>query len=417
MRFPLPADTFPDLWLPQDDKDALSKLADAIVGEALAQYQEFRRPPLNGKVDESRWKLLKKRDEMTSYLDRQLGDSTASRDSVRETVGSMTFSTKLHGVLAIGTVSGTLNDLMYGLHHGTTELMAIKSAYMADKIVDTKVLAEVYAPTPEQPVHSLYLKWSVSEFAPVLLRKVVRPRDFVYMESVGIVKDPVSGERIGYSLLHSLQIPSIRELNDYQIVRGNFSICGVFRQKSPGEVEMYMKGFVDSMGDIHTGVAIPATAEALMSYRKGAYCGQMKKLNWLLKTKKTVVLDRESGVCAVCLKPVKKTTSSSYTCQVCMNHVCSSCSVKQKLAFLQAHTRRVVRRNLTFCARCIRVAVHADGLEVASEELRRQNPLEYFELSSNDSGTPASPSNSILPDIHQEFFGRDHNLSGTRYCN
>ncbi|KAF4315999.1 hypothetical protein BBO99_00008993 [Phytophthora kernoviae] len=366
-----------------DDKDALNEMADVVIDEALGKYQEFRAPPLHGEIDESRWKIIKKRDGITSYLDRIIGNNTTmSRDdAARESVGSMSFSTKLHGVLAVGTIHGTLNDLMYGLHHCTTELMAIKTAYMADKIVDTKVLAEVCAPTPDEPVNSLYLKWSVSEFAPVLLRKVVRPRDFVYMEAVGILKDKKSGERIGYSLLHSLQIPDIRELTDYQIVRGNFSICGLFRQKSPGIIEVYMNGFVDSMGDIHTGVAIPATAEALMSYRKGVYCGQMKKLNWLLKTKKTVMLDRDIEGCAVCSKTVKK------------------------LAFLQAHTRRAVRRNLTFCARCMRVAVQTNGLEVASEELRRQNPFEYFELSSNDSGTSASPSNSVLPDNQQEFFG------------
>ncbi|KAG7396917.1 hypothetical protein PHYBOEH_001561 [Phytophthora boehmeriae] len=406
MRFPLPADTFPDLWLPMDDKDALKAMADVVIGEALGKYREFRAPPLHGEIDESRWKIIKKRDGITSYSDRTLSNNAAmARDeAARESIGSMSFSTKLHGVLAVGTIQGTLNDLMYGLHHCTTELMAIKTVYMEDKIVDTKVLAEIKAPTPEEPVNSLYLKWSVSEFAPVLLRKVVRPRDFVYMEAVGILKDENSGERIGYSLLHSLQIPDIRELTDYQIVRGNFSICGLFRQKSPGVIEVHMNGFVDSMGDIHTGVAIPATAEALMSYRQGVYCGQMKKLNWLLKTKKTIMVDRESGVCAVCSKSVKP-SSSTHTCQVCMSHVCASCSVKQKLAFLQAHTRRVVRRNLNFCARCMRVAIQTDGLEVASEELRRQNPFEYFELSSNDSGTSASPSNSVLPDNQQEFFG------------
>ncbi|KAL4099174.1 hypothetical protein PRIC1_006983 [Phytophthora ramorum] len=293
MRFPLPADTFPTLSLPLDDQDTLKNLASAFIDDAVVQYRAFRQ---NDAIDDARWKLIKKRDGLSSYLDRELGDPAATRNSVRESVGSMTFSRKLHGVLTVGTIDGSLNDQMYGMHHCTMELMRIKSAYMVDKIAD---------------------------------------------------------------------------------------------------------GFVDSMGDIHTSVAIPATAEALMSYRRGVYCGQMKKLNWLLKTKKTVVLDRASGVCSICQRTVKKASS---TCQVCMNQVCSSCSAMQKLAFLST-SRRIVRRNLTFCASCLRVAALADGLDVAAEELRSQNPLEFFELSSNDSGTPASPSNSTLPDIQQEFFG------------
>ncbi|KAL4164183.1 hypothetical protein KRP22_004803 [Phytophthora ramorum] len=242
MRFPLPADTFPTLSLPLDDQDTLKNLASAFIDDAVVQYRAFRQ---NDAIDDARWKLIKKRDGLSSYLDRELGDPAATRNSVRESVGSMTFSRKLHGVLTVGTIDGSLNDQM------------------------------------------------------------------------------------------------------------------------------------------------------------GVYCGQMKKLNWLLKTKKTVVLDRASGVCSICQRTVKKASS---TCQVCMNQVCSSCSAMQKLAFLST-SRRIVRRNLTFCASCLRVAALADGLDVAAEELRSQNPLEFFELSSNDSGTPASPSNSTLPDIQQEFFG------------
>ncbi|RLN77611.1 hypothetical protein BBJ28_00000459 [Nothophytophthora sp. Chile5] len=406
MRFPLPADTFPPLSLSLEDEDAIKDLANVFIDEALAQYEAFRGPPHFGSIDETRWKLVKKRRDITSYSDRHIGDAASTRgEASRKSVGSMSFSTKLHGVLAVGTVDGSFNDLMYGLHHCTTELLAIKSTYMEDKIVDAKVLAEIRSPSPEEPIRGLHLKWSVSEFAPMLLRKVVRPRDFVYLEAIGILENTESGERIGYNLLHSLQIPGIRELPDYQIVRGNFSICGLFRQKAPGMVEIYMQGFVDSLGDIHQSVAIPGTAEALMSYRKGVYCGQMKKLNWLVKTKKSVMVDRASGVCSVCLSTVKKGSSAAHSCQVCMNRVCSSCSVTHRLAFLQSVTRRVVRRSLVFCARCVGVAMHADALEIASEELRRQNPFENYELSSSDSGTPASPSNSVLPDIQQEFFG------------
>ncbi|KAG6616013.1 Zinc finger, RING/FYVE/PHD-type [Phytophthora cinnamomi] len=393
MRFPLPADTFPTLSLPLDDQDALKNLATAFVDDALVEYRAFRNAPLNGVVDGSRWKLLKKRDGLTSYLDRELGDPAATRNAERESVGTMSFSKKLHGVLTVGTIDGSLHDQMYGMHHCSMELMRIKSAYMEDKIADGKIICEISHATPENPVSGLYIKWSVSDFAPAILRQIVRPRDFVFLDGTGMIEDPVTQEQVGYSVMHSLQIPGIHELKEYQIVRATLSICALFRQKSSGVVEVYMKGFVDSMGDIHTSVAIPATAEALMSYRKGAYCGQMKKLNWLLKTKKTVMLDRLSGVCSVCERTVKKSSAPQHMCQVCMHQVCSACSVMHKLAFLSP-SRRIVRRSFPFCIRCIRVAVQADGLDVASEELRRQNPLEYFEISSSDSGTPAEASST-----------------------
>ncbi|GMF48188.1 unnamed protein product [Phytophthora fragariaefolia] len=404
MRFPLPADTFPTLSLPLDDQEALKTLATAFVDDLVAEYRAFRAAPLHGQVDAARWKPLKKRDGLASYLDRELGDPAAVRNRERESVGGVSFSKKLHGVLTVGTIDGSLHDQMYGMHHCSMELMHIKSAYMDDKIADGRILCEISRATPESPVDGLYIKWSVSDFAPVILRQIVRPRDFVFLDGTGMTEDAETGEALGYSVMHSLQIPGIRELKEYQLVRATLSICALFREKAPGVVEVYMKGFVDSMGDIHTSVAIPATAEALMSYRKGAYCGQMKKLNWLLKTKKTVMLDHLSGVCSVCQRAVKNPSAPQHMCHVCMSQVCSTCSVMQKLAFLSP-SRKIVRRNFTFCIRCIRVATEADGLEVASEELRRQKTLEYFEISSSSSGTPASPSNSTLPDIQREFFG------------
>ncbi|RLN77601.1 hypothetical protein BBJ28_00000460 [Nothophytophthora sp. Chile5] len=404
MHFPLPANTFPPLLVSEEDQLELKKLSTVFIDEALEQYAHFRDVD-GGVLDEAHWKVVKSREGVTSYQDRRVVGLDASRAAVKQKVGSgaMTASTKLHGVLAVGAIEGEFNDMIFGLLHPSTEMLKIKSAYTEDKIADAKVLAAIEEPTVADPVRGLYIKWSVSEFAPFLLRKVVRPRDFVYMEAIGIHVTE-SGERIGYNLLHSLQIPSIRELPDHQIVRGNFSICALFRQKSPGLIELYMKGFVDSMGEIHHSVAVPATAEALMSYRKAVYCGQMKKLNWLVKTKKTVILDHHNSGCVVCTKPVGRRAKC---CQVCMNKMCTSCSVSRKLSFLSPVSRRVSQRHMDFCVRCLLAAANADALEIASEEMVRQNPFDVYELSSSStsSSMPASPSDSILPDITREFFG------------
>ncbi|KAG6957718.1 hypothetical protein JG687_00009818 [Phytophthora cactorum] len=281
MRFPLPADTFPTLVVSEEDRFELQKLSEGFIREAMEEYTDFRYAD-GGVLDKERWKVVKTREGVTSYRDLSMIDLERSRFAPKERVGSgvMTASTKLHGVLAIGTIEGEFNDMAFGLINGNTEMLKIKSSYTNDKIADAKVLAVIVEPTPTEPVRGTYLKWSVSTGAPVLLRHIVRPRDFVYLESIGILKTEL-GERIGYSLMHSLQIPTIRELTEYQIVRANASICVLFRQKSSGKIELYVKGFVDAMGDIHQCVAVPATADALLSYSRIVHCGQMKKLNWL----------------------------------------------------------------------------------------------------------------------------------------
>ncbi|KAG7384032.1 hypothetical protein PHYBOEH_009661 [Phytophthora boehmeriae] len=402
MRFPLPADTFPPLVVSEEDQFDLQRLSKEFINEALDQYGDFRSS--GGVFDKTRWKPVKTREGVTAYRDLKVTSLEASRVAPHLQVGSgaMTASTNLHGVVAVGTIDGKFNDMMFGLLNSNTEMVKIKSSYTNDKMVDAKVLATIVAPTPQEPARGLFIKWGVSMGAPALFRKVVRPRDFVYLESLGILHSE-SDERIGYSLIHSLQIPTIRELAEYQIVRANSSICLLFRQKASGQLEIYVQGFVDAMGNIHPSIAVSAVADGLMSYDKMVHCGQMKKLNWLLKTKKTVLLDFESSECVVC----SKSASRSKSCQVCMNTMCARCSVTKKLSFLSHLSRRVSKRSLVFCMRCNLAAREADALGIAAEELLRLNPFECYEISegSTTSSTPASPSSTIPPDTTREFFG------------
>ncbi|KAG6616011.1 START-like domain [Phytophthora cinnamomi] len=402
MRFPLPVDTFPALKVSEDDEFEIGKLAEGYIHEALEEYMDFR--IVNGGVlNKKRWKPIKTRKGVTAYRDLHMMDPESSRVASKAKVGSgaMTASTKLQGVLAVGTIDGEFNDMAFGLLNTNIEMLKIKSSYTNDKIADAKVLASIVEPTPTQPVRGTYIKWSVSTGVPLLLKKLVRPRDFVFLESIGIIKTE-SGERIGYSLLHSLQIPTIRELSEYQIVRANASICLLFRQKSPGKVELYVKGFVDAMGNISPCVALSATADALMSYRKVVYCGQMKKLNWLLKTTKTVILDRNSSACVVCTNLARRPKC----CEVCLNTMCARCSVTKKLSFLSPTSRRISRRSLVFCVRCLLAAFKADALAIAGEELVRQNPFNFYEPSTaTPSSRLASPSSTTPPDATSEFFG------------
>lgn len=305
------------------------------------------------------------------------------------------------------------------LHHTSTcELQLIKSSYMQDKVVDSKILAAIVQPSVDEPLQGLHLKWAVSELAPFaarVVRKVLRPRDFVYLEAIGFVTTS-EGERLGYNVLHSLQIPGVRELSDFQIVRGNYSICSVFRQKAPETVQAFMKGFVDVVGDIPMSLAIPGSSKALMSYRKGIYCGQMKKLNWLLKNgNKTRRESRTVSVgvnesktpprvaCRACGR--EQSLANTKTCQACAVAVCEACAVTHRLSFLVRPCTRgnIVQRPTDFCPACVHVAINTDAVEIAAEELKRQrDPRKTFECSSASDNLSQqlvlSPSNSELPD-------------------
>lgn len=401
MKFPLPPDTFPPLLVSDEDADALINLSTAFVDEAVVEYEEFLAQ--GGVVDDTRWKSVKKKDTVTVYQDRSVKITKASTFENDAMVGSFSFSTKLHGVLGVGRIPGALDDMMYGLLRTTSEMLKIKTVYMDDKNADAKVLATILEPSVEDPMRSLCLKWSLSDFAAPVVKRFVRPRDFVYLESLGF-RETSDGERLGFIFMHSIQVPGIHVLEEYQIVRASISFCGLYRQLPDGELDFYMKGFVDSAGDIHKGIAVPATADAMLSFRKAVYCAKMKKLNWSLKTQKSVIVDLASTKCCVCASKLRSPASAK-SCQICMNRACAYCIVPKTLCFVSTAQRKPLTKRMLFCRRCIDNAERLNGLDIAAEEARRQNPFSAFELSSDSNSGVLSPTDSASIDIQREFFG------------
>ncbi|KAL7681831.1 hypothetical protein Plhal304r1_c054g0139671 [Plasmopara halstedii] len=194
MHFPLPANTFPSLIVSEEDRLELQNLSDTFVYSAIKEYTDFY-DAKHSVLDKKRWQLIKTRENMTAYramrLTKTKRDHFASKERVDS--GIITASTKLQRVLAVGTVEGEFNDMAFGLITGSAEMMMIKSSYTNDMVVDEKVLATVVEPTPIEPVRGTFLKWSVSCGVPVFLRKLIRPRDFVYLESTGILKVNLNG--------------------------------------------------------------------------------------------------------------------------------------------------------------------------------------------------------------------------------
>ncbi|RLN77600.1 hypothetical protein BBJ28_00000461 [Nothophytophthora sp. Chile5] len=400
MKFPLPPDTFPSLNLTAADRDDLENLANVFISESLRQYQEHREQH-HGVVDGNRWKVVRTKESLTAYEDKSAHDaarksSTISQGAVGNLEGGRA-KQRLQSIFVFGTIPGDLDDLMYGMIHPTTEMLKIKTAYMEDKIVDCDVLAALVNPTPEEPVRGLHLKWSVSEFAPLLLRQIVRPRDFLYLESTGIHVTE-SGERIGFNLMHSLEVPGIRELHEYKIVRGSLSICGLYRQKRDGIMELFVKGFVDPLGDLNPGIAAVATSEALMSFGMSIHCAQMKKLNWLLSKSSNAGFKQQrrhnarQQQCTVCEKPLRH-QSSRKACRVCSGRMCSHCRVAKRLSFLSPLTRKVVSKSMWFCTRCVNAACRTNALLVARDEVA--TAFGAFEMTSSLNSSPSSARSTL----------------------
>lgn len=400
---------FAPLHISRDDAAQLEQLALLIVQNNLAQFEWYLGPGQRH-VDERVWKLHRQRGDVRAYASRRRvkpnarrrydsssssSISTASLASPRpsESAESAFVHTppapaNLPVVHVVGSLDGTLDDVVYGILNPTIDSMRLKAEYIGVTLRRMAVLETLAAPTLADPLRSLTIKW-VENVQKAVLRPAVNSRDFVYIEATGTTVT-ATGERVGYHLLHSVQFPQTPALPSY--VRGNMSACGLYRQVpgQRGRVDVYFKGTLDPGGVAVRPLVIVAAVDVFIQIHRYIECARLKKLAWLLRTRSgydgssgpvSVSSDNSSGSsvasrslptqCAVCCKPpvvALLTELRRRRCSFCFAYICSTCRVKKVLSHVTAAEGRLLRREFAFCPACYRDATHADALSVAQDE-------------------------------------------------
>lgn len=383
MKFPLPGDIFPQVILSKEDAKALENLSDVLVEEILQQYRDFT-DKQSETIDSTRWRKAARRENVTVYKERHDDHSTKEDGEPNS----------LPLVMAVGSLNGQLDDVMYGVINNTQELMRTKSSYLDDRMVDCNVLAAIVKPTKQDPMRSLTLKWHVKG-RPIVMGPLVRFRDFVYLESTGIATTN-AGQRIGYHVQHSVDVPGVRELHELSIVRANLSTCALYPERRPGDVELFVKSFVDPCGGVPSSVAVGCTAASVLQSWKNIRCAQMKKLNWLLNNTASTVRVRQREVCSVCERTFTWTFGVKKSCRICLGKVCTRCRVKRKLNFLSPFERGVMQKDMVFCTRCLHTANQTSALTIAIDEVHESGHRRH----DSDGGTSIWNSTRSIPSPH-----------------
>ncbi|KAI9910777.1 hypothetical protein PsorP6_010357 [Peronosclerospora sorghi] len=344
---------FRDLHLRPEDRTKIVDITNALVLEKFEEYEDYLRSRKN--VDLRRWIKSATSGPTTTYLEHH---------------ASSTGHSKLPKSLMVGPLPGSLDDNMFGIVNPTIEDMRIKTSYLHD-FNAAAVLATIIEPSVEDPFRSVVIKWMEIDL-PLASIGLVRNRDYVYIESTGILRLQ-SGDRVGYHLLHSASFPETPDLPHR--VRGNLSFCAIFHQEGPNQTTCHGTGIMDPGGDLIRSMAIGGMVQATMAGLKYAYCGQMKKLAWLLEQRQTAARERGpppvlNRSCATCMKRVQSSRFGGarvHTCKLCYQVVCRSCKVAKKLSFL-APDLALVQRKVTFCAQCLVEATRVDAQEAAREQ-------------------------------------------------
>lgn len=354
------AQCVPKLHLQQQDATSLQELAETLVTHNIESYNAVLVSP-DGHADARRWKELRRKDGIRVYKERATASAVPCIPSL----------------LLLGTVVGKLDDVMFVAAAATDEQMKLTSKCLQDGVQDSKVLQPLVAPSEEQPFRHVGVKW-----------RLHNARDYVCLDTTGVVQS-AEGERVGYSISHSVAFSQVPSLDKFGVERANMSVCCLFRQKTPETVDCYARGFFDFPSDSNellNTLSMNAVATQWLSFSKYIECSEMKKLVWRMRknsglpvrgpmaiepSDESAAIEESAGSkgkCSVCTRSYG--FSLRRTCKICLRGVCSSCCVKKLVCVLAPDRRTVLDKKRTFCTRCMCDVTQSDALAIAQDEIR-----------------------------------------------
>lgn len=378
---PISAKFLPHIQLTPDDEAEYKRLADDSLRETLLAYEDFLYAR-DRRMDTKRWKVVKERENVKVYRSRSgslsRSDSSSSLSStstptMMSTPSSSSYrragstkvsitelgpkaataaSSKLPLMLVHGVIQGTIEDAMYGSYVDDTASLRRRMEYDKDVLEDAAVLGTIETATSvNDPFHHLNVVWLLHNFPG--LNAVVKRRDFLTLNKTGTTTTS-RGERIGYSIMQSMQHRDLPELTPAGIVRGQLSYCLLFRQIDNERVDLFNQTVVDPGGSIMNFIVAADTAQSLLSCGKVMNSAHKKKLFYFMRKQSRanaaangaspsplsqsssstsspralaryqITVNRQvSSTCAACDKSLNKLFSSGGCfCQICQKVCC-----------------------------------------------------------------------------------------------
>lgn len=397
MKSKLPEGAMSPLYLTAAEESEIRDNADRVLDETIAAYDAF---VAQGRTfPREQWRRVKTSGSLTAYRTRKRSASssqkpsrvTASssgeiRASMLDALGqssphsmsssgesgteTSTLPAHMQIVVITGIVPGTLEDAAFGNIGDSEAVWKLRTTYTNEVYHDSKILATILQPSKADPFRFLGVKWAVKKLPAFLAM-----RDMVFTESVGLLRDPQTGKATtGYSLMHSVELPGIPHLSEFDVLRLKLSHCYISRAHDDKSIEIFCRAFYIPAGDLMNSLSAAIYAEGLLTSTNIMDCAQMKKVMWLTHQKRqnnvqytTKTLDAATH-CQWCSQGFKlllgSFTRAASACHCCKRILCGKCSIKKDV-IVDLTEDGVTQMALPYCAQCMAEAKDLSALDIA----------------------------------------------------
>ncbi|KAG3092837.1 hypothetical protein PI124_g11538 [Phytophthora idaei] len=354
-----------------DERDASR---DAITGS----------PRHHANLDSTRWKQLRTQTNASLYSERTRATCTP-RDL--HLPGDNWDNPCV--LLAVGSIESNLSEVMFGLETPDFLAMQVRSETLGKQPLDGAVLAQLAGPTETDPFQFMGITWMVGEQS-WPLNMVVRPRDFIIVTATGVVSRP-NGERIGYEVVQSIDLPQCPELPK-PMLRGKLMYGAIYRQIEKGAVDVYIQMYVEPQGRLMDKLVIAAMWESTLGFWNAPQLSETKKLQWCIESKSVKRREQasalahsdtvESSACENCLKKRSMLSRRRSThlnddniCALCATPLCSSCRVRKTLKLPGEDRAKLLDVEVAVCQACILFAQKQCPATIATHNQKQRQAV------------------------------------------
>jgi hypothetical protein len=369
--FPVPRVQLPKVALSAREQRAMKRMITRMLQHTVAELD--RHTHVNGGVvDASRWKAVGSKDDLHVFREREAGATSAALAFALDKVdalppGSTVAPLTPPGMQMTGYTRGKVENAMDAVVTKSQEDLALVLSFMHhEDIVDCAVLHTIAAPAETDPFHFLGIKYFVRK-APVAGTRLIKHRDSVYLEFTGYT-ETTRGERLGFHLLHSVELAEFPPLTARNSVRTLHSVRYLYRQQSEDVVEVFMQGNVDVSGMAVKPLASAYTNDALFGLATLVACAEAKRLTQMWRAQqarnnKQGHRKRQSKrasmalECSMCRQKRKLFGGASLAaCELCAEAVCTRCRTEKKV--FEMETGGILGRfkKLSVCKCCVLAA-------------------------------------------------------------